>query len=172
VLFVSTRRLQGILRALRLAEDAILVALLTTMIGLAAAQILLRNLFETGLPWADPLLRLLVLWLALAGALAATRENKHIRIDLLSRFLSGAMNRAADRLASIFTALICGLLAWHGGRLVWLEYQDGATVFADIPAWVAQVIIPIGFGLMALRFTLLALNPIQPPPPAAPELSS
>ncbi len=172
MLVLSAHPLQVTIRALRLVEDAILVSLLTAMIGLSAAQILLRNLFETGLPWADPLLRLMVLWLALAGALAATRENRHIRIDLLSRFLSGAMNRAADRLASVFTAGICALLAWHGGRLVWFEYQDGTTVGAGIPAWVAQIVIPLGFGLMALRFALLALKPAEPRPPATGESPS
>ncbi|MFZ1536490.1 MAG: TRAP transporter small permease [Chromatiaceae bacterium] len=169
---LSAHPIQLTIRALHLVEDAILVLLLSAMIGLSVAQILLRNLFETGLPWTDPLLRLLVLWLALAGALAATRENRHIRIDLLSRFLSGAMNRAADRVASVFTAGICALLAWQGGRLVWFEYQDGTTVGAGIPAWVAQIIIPLGFGLMALRFTLLALQPAEPRPSAPLELHS
>lgn len=166
---MPTPPLQVTIRALRLVEDAILALLLTAMIGLSATQILLRNLLETGLPWADSLLRLLVLWLALAGALAATRENRHIRIDLLSRFLSGAMNRATERLASVFTAAICALLAWHGGRLVWFEYQDGTTLGAGIPAWVAQIVIPLGFGLMALRFALLAIKPTDAQPPATRE---
>ncbi len=169
---LPTHPLQVTIRALRLVEDTLLALLLMTMIGLSATQILLRNLFETGLPWADPLLRLLVLWLALAGALAATRENRHIRIDLLSRFLSGAMNRAAERLASVFTAGICALLAWHGGRLVWFEYQDGTTLGAGIPAWVAQTVIPLGFGLMALRFALLTLTPAEPRPLATSESPS
>ena len=164
--------LQVTIRALRLVEDTLLALLLMAMIGLSATQILLRNLFETGLPWADPLLRLLVLWLALAGALAATRENRHIRIDLLSRFLSGALNQVADRLASLFTAGICALLAWHSGRLVWFEYQDGTTLGAGIPAWVAQIVIPLGFGLMALRFALLALTPAAPRPLASEESPS
>ena len=47
-------------------EDILLALLLTAMIGLAALQILLRNLFNLGLAWADPTLRLLVLWVALA----------------------------------------------------------------------------------------------------------
>lgn len=169
---LSAHPIQIMIRVLRWLEDAILVVLLSAMIGLSVAQILLRNLFDSGLPWADPLLRLLVLWVALAGALAATRENRHIRIDLLSRFLSGTMNRVADRLASVFTAGICALLAWQGGRLVWFEYLDGTRVGAGIPAWTAQLVIPLGFGLMALRFTLLAMPSTQPRPPAPPESAS
>ena len=154
---MTTNRIQRTIRALHLAEDALLVVLLTTLIGLSATQILLRNLFESGLPWADPLMRQLVLWLALAGALAATRENKHIRIDMLSRFLPLALGAALERVTSLFTGLVCALIAWHGGRLVWFEYQDGTSLGSGIPAWMAESIIPIGFGLMALRFSLRAL---------------
>ncbi len=131
--------------------------LLGGLVTLAAAQILMRNIFDSGLPWADPLLRLIVLWLTLAGALAATRDNKHIRIDLLSRFLPKRLAAWMDRLTSAFAAIVCALLAWHGGRLVWFEYQDGTLVAPGIPAWTAELIIPLGFGLMALRFALRAL---------------
>lgn len=159
---MTGRRMRRTIRALHAVEDAVLIVLLAGLIGLSATQILLRNLFDSGLPWADPLLRLLVLWLALSGALAATRENKHIRIDLLSRLLSKRLNRVLERVSALFTTVVCALLAWHGGRLVWFEYQDGTSVAAGIPAWCAELIIPIGFGLMALRFALLAVLPPAP----------
>jgi TRAP-type C4-dicarboxylate transport system permease small subunit len=129
------------------------------LVTLASAQILMRNLFDSGLPWADPLLRLIVLWLALAGALVATRENKHIRIDLLSRALPDRVYGWVNRFTTAFTFAVCAVLAWNGGRLVWLEYQDGTVIAPGIPAWTAELIIPLGFGLMALRFALQALVP-------------
>jgi TRAP-type C4-dicarboxylate transport system permease small subunit len=143
---------------LHLAEDALLVVLLTALVGLSTAQILLRNLFETGLAWADPLLRLLVLWLCLAGALAATRANKHIRIDVVSRLLPPRVAGLLDRITALFTAGVCALVAWEGARLVWFEYQDGTALAAGIPAWVAELVIPVGFALIALRFALHGLG--------------
>jgi TRAP-type C4-dicarboxylate transport system permease small subunit len=154
---VNRKRLTGPLKGLHLAEDILLMLLLGGLVALASAQILMRNLLDAGMPWADPLMRLLVLWLALAGALAATRENKHIRIDLLSRFLPQWLASWTERLTSAFTAMVCALLAWHGVRLVWFEYQDGTIIAPGVPAWFAESIIPLGFGLMALRFALLAL---------------
>ena len=74
-------------RAGKLGEDAILVMILTTMILLAAGQIILRNFMDIGFIWADEMLRMLVLWLAVAGAVAASRNDKHINIDVLNRFL-------------------------------------------------------------------------------------
>src|SRR4030067_3823713 len=68
--------------------DGFLVALLAAMIGFAATQILLRNVFDSGITWAEPLVRLLVLWVGLARAIEATRQNDLIAINLLLRFLS------------------------------------------------------------------------------------
>jgi TRAP-type C4-dicarboxylate transport system permease small subunit len=138
-------------------EDWILMLLLTAMILLASSQILLRNVFETGISWADPTLRLLVLWLSLLGAMAATRDNNHISIDLLSRFLSRKLKRLAQRLTDLFAGIVCGFLAWNAGRFVLFEWEDGAELFASLPAWVGELILPLGFGVMALRFLLAAL---------------
>jgi TRAP-type C4-dicarboxylate transport system permease small subunit len=138
-------------------EDWLLMLLLTGMILLASAQILLRNVFETGISWADPTLRLLVLWLSLLGAMAATRDNNHISIDLLSRFLSPGLKRVSQRIADLFAAVVCGFLAWHAGRFVLFEWEDGSRLFASLPAWVGELILPLGFGIMALRFLLAAL---------------
>ena len=132
--------------------------LLLVMILLATAQILLRDLLETGLSWADPVLRLLVLWLALLGAMAATRDHNHIRIDLLSRFLPPRIKQVAQRVTDSFAAVICGLLAWHAGRFVLLEQADGTLLFSTLPAWMGELILPLGFGVIALRFLLAALT--------------
>lgn len=158
---MSRERVTRLLEALHLAEDLVLVLLLGGLVLLAGAQILMRNLFDAGLPWADPLLRLIVLWLALAGALAATRDDRHIRIDLLSHFLPERLKVWTDRLTGTFTSVVCALIAWHGGRLVWLEYQDGTMIAPGIPAWTAESIIPLGFGLMALRFAVRVLFPYR-----------
>ena len=139
-------------RLLLLIEDGLLVFMLSAMILMAAGQIVLRNLFDTGLFWADPALRMLVLWLTLLGAIAATRENRHIRIDLLSRFLHARGKAFVQAINDLFSAFICGLISWHASRFVYHEWQDGISLFGGLPAWLGEIIIPIGFGIIALRF--------------------
>jgi TRAP-type C4-dicarboxylate transport system permease small subunit len=158
-------RLVSLYRLLLRIEDTLLVVLLSGMILLASAQILLRNLWDSGLIWADPLLRVLVLWLTMLGAMAATRERHHIQIDLLSRFLSPRNRRVVRGLTDLFAAVVCALLAWHSGRFVWLEFQDGGILFAMLPAWVCEAVMPLGFGVMSLRF-LLQVGKDQPAPGA------
>ena len=50
-------------------ENALITVLVLLLVLLAGAQIVLRNAFGTSISWADPLLRALVLWTALLGAL-------------------------------------------------------------------------------------------------------
>jgi TRAP-type C4-dicarboxylate transport system permease small subunit len=141
-------------RALRAVESGLLALLLTSMIGLAAYQVIARNLFETGLLWGDGLVRVLVLWVTLLGAMVASRKDEHIRMDVLARVLEGRSREVARRFTSAFTAAICGLFAWHSARFVWVDYQDGVRAFAAVPAWMCELIIPIGAAVMALRYLL------------------
>jgi len=136
-------------------EDGVLALLLGGMILLASAQIFLRNLAETGLVWADPVLRALVLWVGLLAALVASRANNHISVDVLSRLLRGRAKVAVQALTCFFTTAVCGLLAYHAGRFVVSEWQAGTEAFLGIPAWAVEAVLPFAFGLMALRYAIL-----------------
>jgi len=133
-------------------EESLLALLLGVMVILATSQIFMRNLWESGVDWSDPLLRVLVLWLGLLGAMAATRDGSHIKIDLLTKLLPAAATRYLPPITNLVSAVICAIVCYHASRFVMMEYEDGAAAFATVPAWLCEIIIPIGFGLMALRF--------------------
>jgi len=139
-------------------EDGLLVLLLTSMILLAGTQILMRNLFDSGFVWIDPLLRVLVLWLGLIGATVATRHNKHIRIDLLSRYFARNSSRLILAMVAQFSAWICLLVAWYGMDWIRLDYADAVTSFSGIPAWSIEIIVPLAFALIGVRYLLLSLR--------------
>ncbi|MBV2121106.1 MAG: TRAP transporter small permease [Candidatus Thiodiazotropha sp. (ex Ctena orbiculata)] len=145
-------KLQTIRQVIHRFEEFLTAILLGGMILLAGSQIVLRNLFDSGLIWADPSLRIMVLWIALLGAIAATRENRHIRIDLLSHVLSKRSQSLLTVVHDLFSALVCGLIAWHSARFVYFEWQDGTQLFSILPAWIGEIIIPIGFTIMTIRF--------------------
>lgn len=142
------------IKRLHRVEDALLVVLLSTMIVLASTQILLRNLFDSGFVWIDPMLRVLVLWLGLLGATVATRNNKHICIDLLSRYYSKNLNCMIQIFVSQVSAWVCLAIAWFGLSWIRYDYEAGLTSFAGIPAWMLEVIVPAAFTLMGLRYLL------------------
>jgi TRAP-type C4-dicarboxylate transport system permease small subunit len=135
-------------------ERAFLVIVLLCMMLLAVLQIVLRNLFDTSLFWVDPLNRSLVLWLAILGAMVATREGEHIAIDALKHYLSGFKLVMISKAVMAFSAFICGMMAFHSARFVYDEYLYGSTTFSELPAWPFEIIMPIGFFVMSLRFAL------------------
>jgi TRAP-type C4-dicarboxylate transport system permease small subunit len=148
--------MQTWIKRLHRAEDALLVLLLSTMIVLASTQILLRNLFDSGFVWIDPLLRVLVLWLGLIGATVATRNNRHIRIDLLTRFFRRNTHRLIQSIIGQISAWTCLVVAWYGFKWVQMDYVDGLTSFVGVPAWTLEVIIPATFALIGLRYLILS----------------
>lgn len=147
-----------VLKSVHRIEDIMLVLLLSAMIVLASSQIVLRNLFDYGMVWADPLLRVMVLWLGLIGAIVASRGNKHIRIDLLSRYFNRTSNLLIQAFVSLFTTWICLLIAWHGAHWIKLEYTDKMIGFAGIPAWLLEIIIPLSFALIGIQYCLISLS--------------
>ena len=144
-------------KRLHRAEDALLVLLLSAMIVLAGTQILLRNFFDSGFVWIDPLLRVLVLWLGLIGATVATRNNRHIRIDLLSKLFSRNTHRLIQSIIGQVSAWTCLVVAWYGFKWIQMDYADGVTSFAGIPAWLLEVIIPLTFALIGLRYLIMSV---------------
>lgn len=153
--------LPRLLRFLNLLEGGLLAILLSTMIIVSATQILLRNVFETSITWGDPLLRMMVLWVGLLGAMVATRENNHISIDILSRYLSRRVNIASQLITDLFTSFVCALLAYHGARFVMQDHEANVIAFADIPAWFFELIIPVGFGVISLRYLVRLASGIR-----------
>lgn len=139
-------------------EDALLAAALTAMVCLAAMQILLRNALESGLGWADPVVRLLVLWVGLLGALAASRDDRQINVDVLTRLLPSKAAVAVRALTHLATAAISALVAYHAGRFVLSEYEFESIAFSGIPAWAAAAVIPVAFGGIALRYLFQAIE--------------
>ncbi len=147
-------------------ETYLLAALVIALVALAGSQIILRDFFDTGISWADPLMRSLVLWTGMLGALAAVRDDKHIALDVLQRYASPTAQHIARVVTLGFTAILCAAMAFYSYGLVAIDLTDSAHAGAAsaVPAWVPESILPVAFGLMALRFALRAFAPPAHPP--------
>lgn len=143
-------------------ETGFLVFLVACLLVLTCGQILVRNLFSITFLGSESLVRHLVLWIGLAGALAATRLDKHIRIDALLRLVPARMRAIVLGGADFFAAALCAYLAYIAGRFVLDERAFGALAFFAVPAWVAQLCFPLAFGLMGLRFLLQSWRRFRP----------
>ncbi len=138
-------------------EDGLLVSLLLLMLVTAVAPILLRKVIA--LPnWTALLLNMSVLWVGLVGAMVATRNNAHIQIDVVTRFLPKRAKAGAGAFVELFAAIVCGVVAWSAAYFVLSEYEAATIAFAKVPVYVSAAIIPVAFGIMGIRYLLWSLT--------------
>ena len=135
--------------------------LLVVLILLASGQIVLRNVFSVGLAWADGLVRLGILWLALIGAVAASRDRRHIAIDVLSRLLPPRLQAVVSVVRNLFTAAVCALLAWYSWVFVRDSREFGDMLLDGWPAWWFQIVMPVAFALIAYRFLVRIVRTLR-----------
>ena len=157
----SGRRLEGVVGLLHRLEDGLLALVLGLLVLLAPLQLFLRNFFDAGIGWGDPLLRVLVLWVGMLGALAATRGRRQISIDVLSHVAGARLRSGVGVVTSLFTAAVCALVAYHSARFVASEMEYAAAAFAGVPAWTCEIVIPVAFGLIALRYALYSIGDLR-----------
>ncbi|MEW6511355.1 MAG: TRAP transporter small permease [Bacteroidota bacterium] len=151
----ALRALSGLLTRI---EGWALVLFLSIMIVLSFAQVLLRNLFGSGLIWGDQLVRQMVMWTGFTGAALAAAGNRHISIDALTKFLPARVRHALRVLTNVFASVVCVYLMLAAWGLLLSERESGGEMFLAIPEWVGHVVIPAGYALLAIHFLINAVE--------------
>ncbi len=146
-----------LLRLLDRGENLVLCLLLTAMILLACVQIILRTFFASGLLWADPLLRYLVLWCGLLGAVTATSQGKHIALDITGNLLPEKIEPWITFITYLFCTLAATGLTWAGWRFLQSEIEFGGSGPLSLPLWFWNSIFFVAFGCIALKYLLLLI---------------
>ena len=150
-------------RAFVWVENALCCLIVLAIMGVAVWRIVVREAeWQVNAMWADPFLKHAVLWLTLIGAALATKDRNHINIDVVGRLLKGRWRSACQVLTSLFSTVICALLAYACCRFVLDQrtafidqtYDSSGTIFGNVPAWHAQAVMPVAFAIMSLRFLL------------------
>lgn len=141
-------------RAFAASVEALLIIFILGMVALVAAQVFLRNLFDSGIDWADLAARNMVLWVAFLGAMLATRSRSHIAIDVLTRFMPRIPRNALRVVLDAFSCLVALLLARAALAFVLSEKATGGVLFEGMPVWIAMSIIPFGFAMISLEYAI------------------
>lgn len=135
---------------------AISVAL-GAMVLLPLSESILRSTFHIGISGATTLVQHLTLVVGMLGGAIAARENR------LLALATGAILPDSLKLAGTFAgkalgAAVCLFLAVAGAQFVAAEKEAGNILVYGVPVWVAEAVIPAGFGLIALRLLLQSGN--------------
>lgn len=113
-----------------------------------------------GFGWSQKLALVLIVWVGLLGASMAAKEGRHIAVDAVKKVIPERFLRGFEVVGGLLTVILCCALAALAAEYAqanwadWIASEKRAFVFESLgwPYWVATVPIPIGFGLMAVRF--------------------
>ena len=134
-------------------ETSLVTICLGAMVIIVLCQIFMRNFMDSGFVVGDPLVKHLVLWITFLGASLASKSSNHIRIDIANRFFPNKLKPLVQLVVDLFSTSICGILALASYRFLAMEKEFGTTFgMTEIPVWILELIIPIGFVIIGVRF--------------------
>lgn len=119
-------------------------------------QIIFRNMFDYGFPQLDIISRHLVLFVLFMGAALISEKNNHIKIDILSAYLTDKMKKNIEKPLLLITAMICFLFSWFSAKF-WLDEYTNSQANELFAVYLA-LILPLGFIILGLHFSLLTIT--------------
>ena len=141
----------GRLRWLWQAENLLVALALAVLMLLPLIEIVGRKFFHGGLNGGAALQQHLVLIIGLLGGMFAARDRRLLSLSTLTNFLTGRWQTFARVFSSAFAAGITVFLCLAALQLVQSEKGGGKILAYGIPIWTIQGIMPLGFGVIALR---------------------
>ena len=137
-------------------EKVIAASSLLLLLILAIIQIIARNFFDAGFSHMDVISRHLILFIIFMGAALVSEQNRHIKIDILTAFLSPEQQEKIIRPLLLFCAIVSGIFAWYSVGF-WLDEWQYAPANERWSVYLA-LILPIGFFILALHLLLLTIT--------------
>jgi TRAP-type C4-dicarboxylate transport system permease small subunit len=106
-------------------------------------QVLTRFVLQEPATWSEPLIRMMLIWMAYLGLAAAVRAGSLVSVDLLYRLVRGRRRRVLEGVIALATLVLLGILVWFGIDLTGrVRFQNLAGL--EIPVSYAYAAIPAG----------------------------
>ena len=129
---------------------------LLLMAVLPVAELLLRACFSQGVPSSANYVQNLTLWVGFLGAMVCSQRKKHLTLATGVDRLPPAYRTAAALFASVISTAVSVALSWASVQFVRSEIDAPTRISDWLPVWVAELILPVAFAVMAIRFVLQA----------------
>ncbi len=153
-------RIHGFLDKL---EEVFMAAALAFMTILTFIQVVLRYVFDAGWVWSLEATTYTFAWLVLIGMSYCVRERAHIAVDLVTNRLPPAARRVVMLAAIGLCIAYCGFMIYGGSVFVDRLMALGNNARdIPLPRWLLTSILPLGFGLLAIRFLQVGWRLLDP----------
>ena len=135
---------------LRSAENTLVTAALAAMVGLPLLEIVLRTFFHASLINTGTFVQHLTLLVGMAGGALAARDGRLLALSTAT-WLRGKWPARARWFSNTLAAAVSAVLCLAGVQFVVAERAGAQPFVASVPLWWVQCVLPLGFGLIALR---------------------
>lgn len=143
-------------------EEYLLVLLMSLEVIIVFAQVITRFILKTPLAWSEEIARYMFIWLVWVGAAYATKENKNIKIDILSSKFTGAMKVIADIFTGILFIGLMVFMLYTSGKVTYTVYlSNSIATGSHMPMWIAWFSLPLSMALMLFRFIQNSIRSIR-----------
>ena len=150
--------------------DVLVIAIFVAMSLLPLFETIARIFGFLSIPASQVLVQHSTLWIGFLGAVLAARQNKLLALSQKQLFKRDKNFHFGRWIAKVVTFAVLIALAWASWKLVIVEMKYPIDIAPNIPRWVAQIIMPLGFIFIAIyvylnsyskqgyRFTLILVT--------------
>ncbi|MBM3810036.1 MAG: TRAP transporter large permease subunit [Acidimicrobiia bacterium] len=135
-------------------ENFILCLSLGLMTLIPLAEAVMRVTLPFGISGASSLVQHMVLVVGMVGGAVAARQDRLLSLAILDQLPGKGWKRPALLFAGAMGAAMAALLCATAVDFVKLEREAGKILAYDVPVWVAQLVMPAGFALIAWRIVV------------------
>jgi C4-dicarboxylate transporter DctQ subunit len=132
-------------------EEILIGFLIASASVILFANVIARYVLNSGIPWADEVVRYQIVWMVFLGGSVAARQGIHIGIDILVQTAPEKIGRIIRLIIHAIGVFFCALLFYFGAELTVQTREFGQVSTAlQAPMWMFQLAIPVGGALMAI----------------------
>jgi C4-dicarboxylate transporter, DctQ subunit len=106
--------------------------------------------------YAEEVIVYLVIWAIMIVASQLVRTDGHVRPDLVLRLLPPRWVRRVEMFNCLVAIVFTGALVWYGWEIVDTSVLIDERSASDLqfPMWLYYLALPVGGGLMAVRYVM------------------
>lgn len=135
-------------------ENVLISVGLLSMLFLAFLQVIMRDVFNKGLPWADSIVRLLVLWVGFVGAALATKLDQNLTLEVLTKYMPERLRHLSSIVVKLFAIMVCCFLFQASLKFLGDEMSTGEKYLNLFPSWYTLTIFPATFALIPFHLVI------------------
>jgi len=120
---------------------------------------LMRYLFAAPTSWSLEVNTFLIIYVATMTAAAVQQTDSHIRITFFTDLAGPTFRRAVRVIIGVVGVAFCAVMTWRGFLMAYQAFEYGERVSSSFgtPMVLPYALLPLGFGMLAIRFAMDAI---------------